>query len=120
MDFNFEHVIKKELSKIAKECNIKSINEDKKLSKKDELEYTRIQNILQNDLFNHSAIIRRLGGEWEDTAAKRSLFRKKLHKLENDNGSIYHFTPEEIQKITTILTSAANEIVPKKNKNLEN
>jgi hypothetical protein len=116
MDFNFEHLIKKELSKLANGHNIKPINEDNKLSKKDGDEYTRIQNILKNDLFNHSAIIRRLGGEWEDTATKRSLFRKKLLKLTNDNGSIYHFTVEEIEKINSILITASNEIVPKRNK----
>jgi hypothetical protein len=114
MDFNFENVIKKELSKLAKESGIKSINESNVTSKKDQIKYSRVQKLLSNELYNHSEIIRRLGGDWEDTGAKRSLFRKKLLKLENDNGSKYHFTPEEVNKILDILTAAANEINPKR------
>lgn len=114
MDFNFENVIKKELGKLAKESGIKPINESNVTSKKDQIKYSRVQKLLSNELYNHSEIIRRMGGDWEDTGAKRSLFRKKLLKLENDNGSEYHFTPEEVNKILDILTTAANEINPKK------
>lgn len=70
--------------------------------------YNKIQTLLKNDIFNHSAIIRKLWGD--DDATKRSLFRKKLEREKNDNGTPYEFDDTELTKISDILMSTSSEI----------
>lgn len=70
--------------------------------------YDTIQGLLSNEIFNHSEIIRKLWGD--DSATKRSLFRKKLHRESNDEGSTYEFDENELTKISNILMSTSSEI----------
>jgi hypothetical protein len=70
--------------------------------------YQKIQGLLSNEIFNHSEIIRKLWGE--DDATKRSLFRKKLHRETNDEGSTYEFDDTELTKISNILMDTSSEI----------
>ena len=70
--------------------------------------YSTIQGLLNNEIFNHSEIIRKLWGD--DSATKRSLFRKKLHREENDQGSTYGFDEDELTKISNILMATSSEI----------
>lgn len=70
--------------------------------------YQKIQGLLSNEIFNHSEIIRKLWGD--DDATKRSLFRKKLHRETNDEGSVYEFKDEELTKIANILMDTSTEI----------
>lgn len=70
--------------------------------------YQKVQALLSNEIFNHSEIIRKLWGE--DNATKRSLFRKKLHRETNDEGSTYEFSDEDLTKISTILMDTSTEI----------
>ena len=68
--------------------------------------YKRVQGKLENDLFNHAAVMRRLN--WEgDENTNRSLFEKKLKRAKNDAGGIYEFTKEELEKILSIIDSSS-------------
>ena len=70
--------------------------------------YKRVQGKLANDLFNHAAVMRRLN--WDgDENTNRSLFEKKLKRAKNDSGGNYEFTKEELEKILTILDTAATQ-----------
>jgi len=71
-------------------------------------QYQKIQGLLSNEIFNHSEIIRKLWGD--DDATKRSLFRKKLHRETNNEGSTYEFKDEELTKIANILMDTSTEI----------
>jgi hypothetical protein len=71
-------------------------------------QYQKIQGLLSNGIFNHSEIIRKLWGG--DDATKRSLFRKKLNRDNNDEGSTYEFKDEELTKIVSILMATSVEI----------
>lgn len=81
---------------------------DKKADEGGGSQYQKIQGLLSNEIFNHSEIIRKLWGE--DDATKRSLFRKKLHRENNDQGSTYEFKDEELTKIANILMDTSTEI----------
>ena len=82
-------------------------NEEGEDEEKVSSQYKKVQDILKNDIFNHSAIIERLWGEKD--ATNRSLFRKKLHRVKEDDGT-YEFDDKELSKIMSILRSAANEV----------
>jgi predicted AAA+ superfamily ATPase len=71
-------------------------------------EYERIRSLLDNDKVNHAGVIKQLWGSKD--ATKRSLFRKKLNKMENDSGGTYEFSKEEVSKIMSIMMNFANEI----------
>jgi hypothetical protein len=75
-------------------------------------DYDKVVKLLDNDIFNHAAIVRRLKGDtWSgDEATNRSLFRKKLKKMNNDEGGAYSFTPETLSDIQKILMGAASDI----------
>lgn len=70
--------------------------------------YRRVQKRLENDLWNHAAIMRRLNWEGDDNT-NRSLFEKKLKRADNDAGGQYNFTKEELEKIITILDTEGKE-----------
>jgi len=73
-----------------------------------ESQYERVRSLLDNDKINHAGVIKQLWGSKD--ATKRSLFRKKLNKMNNDSGGKYEFSKDEISKIMSILTNFANEI----------
>lgn len=64
--------------------------------------YSRVQTLLDNELYNHAEVMRRLGWDGDDDT-NRSKFRKKLHKEKNDDGGVYEFTTEELEKIISII-----------------
>lgn len=86
-------------NKLTKKKLLENIIQEKKdkLSTK----YKKVQGLLDNDLFNNSAVIEKLWGSKD--ATNRSLFRKKLHKLKNDSGSEYEFSEQELDKIISIV-----------------
>ena len=90
------------------EATLKLQEKDKKPEDGGGGKYQKIQGLLSNEIFNHSEIIRKLWGE--DDATKRSLFRKKLHRETNDEGSTYEFNDEELTKISNILMDTSTEI----------
>lgn len=70
--------------------------------------YKKVQDLLADDIFNHSAVIRDLWGE--DNATKRSLFAKKLNQKENSEGGKYTFSDEELTKIINTLMTTSRDI----------
>lgn len=71
--------------------------------------YRRVQGLLNNDIFNHAAIVERLWGERD--ASARSRFRKKLEKYTTDDGYEYGFDRQELSDILAILGRAGSEAV---------
>lgn len=71
-------------------------------------EYERVRGILSNDLINHAGVVNLLWGKKE--ATQRSLFRKKLAKELNDNGTPYEFTKEEMTKVISILDNLTQQM----------
>lgn len=83
-------------------------DDDDDLEKGTKTLYKRVQGLLNNDLFNHAAIIERLWGDKD--ATNRSLFRKKLNKERADDGTVYKFGRDELSDILSILSTAASEV----------
>lgn len=76
-------------------------------------EYDKVVKLLSNDLINHAAIVRQMKGEnWDGNseASNRSKFRKKLKKMQNDEGGTYLFDEDELGQITKILMNTASTI----------
>lgn len=81
---------------------------DAEESEVDEVRYTKIVDLLHNDLINNAAVAEALWGSKDDT--HRSKFRKKLEREANEYGSIQQFTEEEVGRIETILITLSNDI----------
>ena len=82
---------KKNIKDILRHTQI--IKEGEEEIKPTESEYQRVKSLLENDMINHSGIIREL---WDTSnATNRSLFRKKLNRDKNDSGGRYGFSKEE-------------------------
>jgi Na+-transporting NADH:ubiquinone oxidoreductase subunit NqrF len=76
-------------------------------------DYDKVVKLLNNDIFNHAAIVRQLKGEpWAGNteATNRSLFRKKLKKMTNDEGGEYSFDEETLSDIQKILMGVSSTI----------
>jgi hypothetical protein len=76
-------------------------------------DYDKVVKLLNNDIFNHAAIVRQLKGEpWggSSEATNRSLFRKKLKKMTNDEGGEYAFSEETLSDIQKILMGVSSTI----------
>lgn len=86
----------------------------------DENDYDKITSLLDNDIINHAAVVRQLKNKpWAGNteATNRSLFRKKLKKLPNDDGGEYTFSEETVsnlQKILMNLSSTINHSIGRK------
>jgi hypothetical protein len=82
-----------------------------KKQEKGEGSYHRIKSLLNNDIINHSGIMRLI---WKDeggsNATKRSLFKKKLDGSTNDEGGVYRFSEEEISLIKGALEKMSSDI----------
>lgn len=95
----------------------KSADEDSKSN-----DYDKVVKLLNNDIINHAAIVRNLKGEpWAGNteATNRSLFRKKLKKMSNDEGGEYAFSEEtlsDIQKVLMNLSSSINHSLGRQGK----
>lgn len=76
-------------------------------------EYEKVVKLLDNDLINHAAIVRRMkGAEWTDNseATNRSKFRKKVKRMQNDEGGTYLFDEDELGQIQKILMNFSSTI----------
>ena len=88
----------------------------------EENDYDKLSSLLDNDIINHAAVVRQLKNEpWAGNteATNRSLFRKKLGKLPNDDGGTYSFSEETVsnlQKILMNLSSTINHSIGRKGK----
>lgn len=86
----FSEIDKKEDEKPIKQPNNK-ISDDQLLSQ------------LKNDVYNESAIAQKLYSDHTEEGAQ-SQYRKKLHNEKNENGYVYKFTPEEMNKLREIVS----------------
>jgi hypothetical protein len=106
--------------KILERLRLLHEDEDDKDNENEEMDseigdeaYSRIKGILDNPIFNHAEIARRL---WDpknekEEATLRSLFRKKLNREKNaDSGYTYSFTKIEAETITDILSDIEQKI----------
>ena len=107
-------VIKNLLRESGKTPHVKSAVKTKSSDDKDtSTDYDKVAKLLENPIFNHAAIVRQLKGEpWagNDEATNRSLFRKKLNKMNNDEGGQYAFSEETLSDIQKILMSVSSSI----------
>ena len=113
---------KKEIKKILREntINLKEVGKQPKevinnTTKEEDTENKddKILKLLNNDVINHAAVVRKMTGEeWIDNseATNRSKFRKKLNKFSNDEGSNYFFDEDEVGQIEKILMSLSSTI----------
>lgn len=99
--------VKNKIEKNSEQPTQKAVPSDKSEADFSGL-YRRVQKRLENDLWNHAAIMRRLNWEGDDNT-NRSLFEKKLKRADNDAGGEYSFTKEELEKIITILDTEGKE-----------
>jgi|TARA_R110000851_G_scaffold47424_1_gene115018 hypothetical protein len=80
---------------------------------KSDNEYEKIVKLLDNDMINHAAIGRRMkGDEWggNSEATNRSKFRKKVKRMQNDEGGTYHFDEDELSQVQKILMNFSSTI----------
>lgn len=97
---------KKNIKEILRGSNV--IKEAEDSQKPSASEYERVENLLNADIINHSAVIRKLWGT--SNATNRSLFGKKLKRENNDSGGQYSFDKEEISKIMSFMMNFSNQI----------
>ena len=75
--------------------------------------HKKIANLLSNDLVNHAALSRGMTGEeWTDNseATNRSKFRKKLNRMQNDEGGTYEFNDDELAQVQKMMMNFASTI----------
>tara|TARA_R110000796_G_scaffold1673_2_gene6926 strand:+ start:6766 stop:7125 length:360 start_codon:yes stop_codon:yes gene_type:complete len=75
--------------------------------------YDKIVKLLDNPVFNHAAIVRALPNEpWANNseATNRSLFRKKLKRMNNDDGVEYSFSDETLSELQKVMMSVSSVI----------
>ena len=109
-------ILRENTHKISEESNPK-IKQAVKTTTKDsgakDNEYDKVAKLLDNDLINHAAIVRRMkGSDWNDNteATNRSKFRKKLKKMTNDDGGTYKFDDDELGQVQKILMNFSSVI----------
>lgn len=75
---------------------------DKKNTKKD---YGDVQNYFNKELsFSQVDVMKKaLGWEDDDTGTNRSLFGKMLHQEKNDEGGLYQFDNQQLDRIRTAI-----------------
>ena len=76
-------------------------------------DYEKVVKLLDNDLINHAAIVRRMKGEeWSNNseATNRSKFSKKVKKMQNDEGGTYMFDEDELGQIQKVLMNFSSTI----------
>ncbi len=100
--------IKRMLLEASEDENENPYDNTEKTKEKETPGLDKVKTLLKKDIFNHSSVIRKLWGDSE--ATNRSLFRKKLESFKDDDGTEYVFTPEEVEKINSILQNVASDI----------
>jgi hypothetical protein len=87
--------------KDAHKSDVKNKDEEKRNTKMD---YNDIQNYFKKDLaFSQVAVMKKALG-WEDeSGANRSLFGKMLHQDKNDEGGLYQFDADQLDRVRTAI-----------------
>jgi hypothetical protein len=69
------------------------------------MDYNDVQNYFEKDLaFSQVAVMKKALG-WEDdkVGANRSLFGKMLHQDKNDEGGLYQFNDDQLDRVRTAI-----------------
>lgn len=69
------------------------------------MDYNDVQNYFEKDLaFSQVAVMKKALG-WEDdkVGANRSLFGKMLHQDKNDEGGLYQFDDDQLDRVRTAI-----------------
>lgn len=69
------------------------------------MDYNDVQNYFEKDLaFSQVAVMKKALG-WEDdkVGANRSLFGKMLHQDKNDEGGLYQFDADQLDRVRTAI-----------------
>ena len=88
--------------KDSNKSDAKNKDEEKRSTKKD---YNDVQNYFDKDLaFSQVAVMKKALG-WEDdkVGANRSLFGKMLHQDKNDEGGLYQFDDDQLDRVRTAI-----------------
>ncbi len=88
--------------KDSNKSDVKNKDEEKRNTKMD---YNDIQNYFKKDLaFSQVAVMKKaLGWEDDETGANRSLFGKMLHQDKNDEGGLYQFDADQLDRVRTAI-----------------
>lgn len=74
-------------------------------SRSTKMDYNDVQNYFDKDLaFSQVAVMKKALG-WEDdkVGANRSLFGKMLHQDKNDEGGLYQFDDDQLDRVRTAI-----------------
>lgn len=74
-------------------------------SRSTKMDYNDVQNYFDKDLaFSQVAVMKKALG-WEDdkVGANRSLFGKMLHQDKNDEGGLYQFDADQLDRVRTAI-----------------
>jgi hypothetical protein len=88
--------------KDANKSDAKNKDEESRSTKMD---YNDVQNYFDKDLaFSQVAVMKKALG-WEDdkVGANRSLFGKMLHQDKNDEGGLYQFDDDQLDRVRTAI-----------------
>jgi hypothetical protein len=88
--------------KDSNKSEAKNKDEEKRNTKMD---YNDIQNYFKKDLaFSQVAVMKKaLGWEDDEVGANRSLFGKMLHQDKNDEGGLYQFDADQLDRVRTAI-----------------
>lgn len=96
------HGHKQEKDKDANKSDARNKDEEKRNNKKD---YNDVQNYFEKDLaFSQVAVMKKaLGWEDDEQGVNRSLFGKMLHQDQNDEGGLYQFDDDQLDRVRTAI-----------------
>ena len=88
-----------------KDSNKSDAKNDDENSRSTKMDYNDVQNYFDKDLaFSQVAVMKKALG-WEDdkVGANRSLFGKMLHQDKNDEGGLYQFDDDQLDRVRTAI-----------------
>lgn len=88
-----------------KDSNKSDAKNNDEESRSTKMDYNDVQNYFDKDLaFSQVAVMKKALG-WEDdkVGANRSLFGKMLHQDKNDEGGLYQFDADQLDRVRTAI-----------------
>lgn len=95
----------KSSTKKDKDSNKSDAKNKDEESRSTKMDYNDVQNYFDKDLaFSQVAVMKKALG-WEDdkVGANRSLFGKMLHQDRNDEGGLYQFDADQLDRVRTAI-----------------
>jgi hypothetical protein len=96
---------KKSQPKKEKQSNKSDTEKKDDENRSTKMDYNDVQNYFEKDLaFSQVAVMKKALG-WEDdkVGANRSLFGKMLHQDKNDEGGLYQFDDDQLDRVRTAI-----------------